>query len=230
LVTVKKVDNTETKKIEQKIRTLIDGDRIINFSDAVFAFAATLLVLKIDLPQIPPELLSSNFTGELLKLWPAYAANFVSFLIIAYYWRVHHKLFILIKRYDNVVIWLNILILIFVSFMPFPIDLFGNYPTVIPVVIFYTLSISIVGLLLLGLWIYASVNHRLVDKNLSAKAITYHTLSNVIAPSVFLLSIPLIMIDHVLAKFSWLMVIVLLLVLNALFKFHHTEQNDPSPE
>jgi uncharacterized membrane protein len=56
---------TEAKKIEQKINTLIDGDRIINFSDAVFAFAATLLVLKIDLPQIPPELLETQFVTEL---------------------------------------------------------------------------------------------------------------------------------------------------------------------
>ncbi len=87
----------EEKEIEQDVETLINGDRVIAFSDAVFAFAATLLVLKIDLPQIPPEALSTQFSAELLKLWPQYTANFISFLIIAYYWRLHHKLFILIK-------------------------------------------------------------------------------------------------------------------------------------
>lgn len=220
----------EEKKISGQIRTLIDGDRIINFSDSVFAFAATLLVLKIDLPQIPPDLLATQFTTELLKLWPAYAANFVSFLVIAYYWRVHHKLFILIKRYDNFVIWLNIFILIFVAFLPFPIDLFGNYPTVVPVIIFYTLSIAVVGILLLTLWLYASYQHRLIDSNLSQKAITYHTLSNSIAPAVFLLSIPLIYIDHIVAKISWLLVLVMLFVLNSVYKFHKTPINDPSPE
>lgn len=221
---------TEAKKIEQKINTLIDGDRIINFSDAVFAFAATLLVLKIDLPQIPPELLETQFVSELYKLWPAYAANFISFLIIAYYWRVHHKLFILIKRYDNVVIWLNILVLIFVSFMPFPIDLFGDYPSIVPVMVFYTLSISIVGVLLLLIWLYASFGHRLIDKSLSAKTIWYHTISNTIAPAVFLLSIPLIMVDHLLAKFSWLLVIVLLFIVNMVFNLKHSIRNDPNPE
>jgi uncharacterized membrane protein len=221
---------TEAKKIEQKINTLIDGDRIINFSDAVFAFAATLLVLKIDLHQIPPELLETQFVTELYKLWPAYAANFISFLIIAYYWRVHHKLFILIKRYDNVVIWLNILVLIFVSFMPFPIDLFGDYPSIVPVMVFYTLSISIVGVLLLLIWLYASFGHRLIDKSLSAKTIWYHTISNTIAPAVFLLSIPLIMVDHLLAKFSWLLVIVLLFIVNMVFNLKHSIRNDPNPE
>jgi uncharacterized membrane protein len=220
----------EEKNLEQKIDTLIDGDRIINFSDAVFAFAATLLILKIDLPQIPPELLETQFLSELGKLWPAYAANFVSFLVIAYYWRVHHKLFILIKRYDNVVIWLNILILIFVAFLPFPIDLFGNYPTLIPVIIFYTLSISIVGVLLLLLWIYASYQHRLIDSKLSNRVITYHTLSNLIAPSVFLVSIPVIFIDHIVAKISWVLVFVLLLLLNSFYKIKHTKSNDPVPE
>lgn len=221
---------SEEKNLEQKIDTLIDGDRIINFSDAVFAFAATLLILKIDLPQIPPELLETQFLSELVKLWPAYAANFVSFLVIAYYWRVHHKLFILIKRYDNVVIWLNILILIFVAFLPFPIDLFGNYPTLIPVIIFYTLSISIVGVLLLLLWLYASYQHRLIDPKLASKVIIYHTLSNLIAPAVFLVSIPLIFIDHLVAKISWILVLVLLFLLNSLYKMNHTKSNDPVPE
>lgn len=220
----------EAKKISDQIRTLIDGDRIINFSDAVFAFAATLLVLKIDLPQIPPELLETQFTSELIKLWPAYAANFVSFLVIAYYWRMHHKLFILIKRYDNFVVWLNIFILIFVAFLPFPIDLFGNYPTVVPVIIFYTLSISIVGGLLLVLWLYASYKHRLIDPRLSGKAIVYHSISNSIAPAVFLFSIPLIFIDHLVAKISWLLVLILLFILNKSFKFHKTATNDPIPE
>jgi hypothetical protein len=51
-----------------------------------------------------------------------------------------------------------------------------------------------------------------------------------LASAVFLLSIPLIMVDHLLAKFSWLLVIGLLFVVNLMFKFKHTEQNDPSPE
>jgi uncharacterized membrane protein len=220
----------DVKKISNQIRTLIDGDRIINFSDSVFAFAATLLILKIDLPQIPPELLATQFNTELIKLWPAYAANFVSFLVIAYYWRMHHKLFILIKRYDNFVVWLNIFILIFVAFLPFPIDLFGNYPTVIPVIIFYTLSIAVVGVLLLILWLYSAYKYRLIDHNLSSQAITYHTLSNMIAPAVFLFSIPMIFIDHIVAKISWIMVLVLLYLLNRLYKFRQTPTNNPLPE
>ena len=43
---------SEERKLKQEIGSLIDENRVVNFSDAVFAFAATLLVLKIDLPEI----------------------------------------------------------------------------------------------------------------------------------------------------------------------------------
>ena len=221
----------EEKTIENKIKTLIDGDRIVGFSDAVFAFAATLLVLKIDLPSIPANLIESQFLIEFTKLIPQYLANFLSFLIIAYYWRLHHKLFILIKRYDNVLIWINTLILIFVSFLPFPIDLFGEYPNVSIVVGFYSISLALVGFLILTLWIYSSWGHRLVDKSLSYQVIKYHTLYVAAAPAIFLLSTPLAYIDHVIAKVSWVMVIVVIAILNLVYGSNSfTKRNNPQPE
>ena len=219
----------EDEEIKEEIATLIDGDRIINFSDSVFAFAATLLILKIDLPKIPPHVLAADFYTELARLWPAYAANFISFLFIAYYWRLHHKLFILIKRYNNVLIWLNTVVLIFVSFLPFPIDLFGDYPTIVPVVLFYTVSIALVGYLLLALWIYAVSNHRLVDKTMRSKTIWYHTLTMAVAPVVFTLSLPLLLVDHLIGKISWVFVIVALFVINQFYKSTKGKIVNPEP-
>lgn len=218
------ITTDEEKKIAAEISTLIDGDRITSFSDAIFAFAATLLVLKIDLPKIPPELVTTQFPVELSQLWPAYAANFISFLVIAYYWRLHHMLFIVIKRYDNALIWLNTLVLISVAFLPFPIDLFGEYSNVVPVIVFYTISLAMVGFLLWILWIYASHKHRLIDPKLSAQAIRYHTISNAIAPLVFLLSIPVAYYDHFIAKISWGFVIGLSLLLHFFYKPHLTKK------
>ena len=208
----------EEKLIVGKVRTLIEGDRIISFSDAVFAFAATLLVLKLDLPAIPPDLMQKQFVSELIKLIPSYTANFVSFLIIAYYWWLHHKLFILIKKYDGVIVWMNIMVLIFVSFLPFPIDLFGEYPRIVGVDVFYTLSLSIVGIMLLALWVYASYKHRLIGRSMSKRIVLYHTLYMAAAPFVFLVSIPLIYYDQTVAKVSWLMVIVIISILDSIFR------------
>jgi uncharacterized membrane protein len=208
----------ENREVSEKIQSLIDGDRIIGFSDAIFAFAATLLVLKIDLPELPPEVMRTQFWFEMAKLIPAYMANFLSFIIIAYYWRSHHKLFILIKRFDSVLIWLNVLILIFVAFLPFPIDLFGDYSDIPDVVIFYTLSITAVGVMLLVLWLYASHKHRLIDKNMSKREIRYQTLTLLIVPLVLGLSIPIVFYDHVIAKTSWVFILVILFLLDRVYR------------
>lgn len=219
----------QDKEIESDVETLINGDRIIAFSDAVFAFAATLLVLKIDLPQLPEAAVASQFTQELLKLWPQYAANIISFIIIAYYWRLHHKLFILIKRYDNMLIWINTFLLISVAFLPFPIDLFGRYPSVGPVVIFYTLSISLVGFIILALWLYAAYHHRLISKTMDKRVMIYQTIDIAIAPCVFLFSVPLALVHHIVAKISWIFVIVLLFALNTGYKLTKREHNSTPP-
>lgn len=210
------------EKIVTAVENLINEDRVIGFSDAVFAFAATLLVLKIDLPTLSQnELSSARLYTELINLWPSYFANIISFLIIAYYWLNHHALFSLIKKFNIVLIWLNIFFLIFISFIPFPVDLFGDYSNSEVIVAFYSFSISLVGFLLLGIWGYA-VFKKLVDKNLNKKQINYYTLRFLIPPLIFTASIPLSFIDPVLAKCSWVLVVVGIFIIN---HFFGTEKN-----
>jgi uncharacterized membrane protein len=209
----------EEKKIREDVESLIDGNRVVNFSDSVFAFAATLLVLKIDLPVIDPNLVATRFSTELLSLWPEYVANLISFLIIAYYWRQHHALFILIKRYDTKLVWLNILLLISVAFLPFPVDLFGDYPNVPAVTVFYSLSIALVGFWLLVMWLYA-LHNDMLGRQLSKRTIQYHTWTIAAAPLVFVASIPIIYFDHISAKISWLFLFIVLIAIHKIFKGH----------
>lgn len=234
---MQKVDEADVVKEEarliDRIRTLIDGDRIINFSDAVFAFAATLLIIRIDFPSsVSQDLIRTDFWQQLALLIPVYGANFFSFLIIAYYWRMHHKLFILITKYDIVLTWINVLILIFVAILPFPIDLFGQFSDVPDVIVFYTISLSIIGYLLVFLWLYASYKHRLIKKTMSDRVIRYITISTAIAPVIFTLSIPLAYLHHLLAKISWILVIILLLLFNSVYKINPLEKErfDKDPE
>lgn len=207
------------EKIARSVETLISENRIIDFSDAVFAFAATLLVLKIDLPNLTPtELTSARLAQELFNLWPSYLANIISFLIIGYYWLNHHAIFSLIKKFDQTIIWLNIVFLIFLSFLPFPVDLFGEYSNSNIIVAFYCLSLSIVGFLLVLIWLYASFNHQSIEKDLSRHHILYYSLRFSLAPLVFAFSIPLAFIDPMIAKISWVFVIIGIVVVNKSFR------------
>lgn len=218
----------EEKRIREDVENLINSDRLVNFSDSVFAFAATLLVLKIDLPQIPDDVVATSFFSELFSLWPAYVANLISFLIIAYYWRQHHALFILIKKYNSTIVWLNVLLLISVAFLPFPVDLFGDYSDIPAVTVFYSLSIALVGIFMLALWVYAAKKNML-RIHLSKQDMQYHTWTFIAAPLIFLTSIPIILIDHITAKVSWLSLIVVLVVLNKIYKRHKFKSSDTGP-
>lgn len=188
--------------MEEKIK-IINPDRIIAFSDGVFAFAITLLVLKINLPNTA---VSSNLPTILIQLWPQFLANIMSFSVIGYYWILHHYLFNHIKRYDITVVWLNIFLLMAISFMPFSTDLLGDFPNSEVAVIFYALTLAITGILQSAVWIYASHNHRLIDKELSSGYIHAHSVRAVIPPLIFLLSIPVSYISITLAECMWILI------------------------
>ena len=211
------MDNGNDGKVIKAVEGVIDKDRIISFSDAVFAFAATLLVLKIDLPQLTPEQAnSSRLALELVNLWPSYLANIISFLVIAYYWLNHHAIFSLVKRFDMGLVWLNLIFLILIAFVPFPVDLLGDYSNSDIIVGFYCFSLSLVGFMLMILWIYARTK-KLINPNLSKKHLNYYTARFMLAPLVFAISIPVSFVDPLLSKLCWIFVIIGIFVINKIF-------------
>lgn len=212
------MDQKPQEKNIKSVESLIDTNRVFNFSDGVFAFAATLLVLKIDLPNLSPnEINSARLSVELFNLWPSYFANIISFLIIAYYWLTHHAIFSLIKKLDPIIVWLNVTFLIFLSFIPFPVDLFGDYSNSDVIVAFYCFSIALVGLILGIIWLYALHKPGLVDSNLTQRQTLYYSCRFLLAPLVFAVSIPLTFIDPLIAKISWFFVIIGIILINRIF-------------
>jgi uncharacterized membrane protein len=90
--------------------------RVEAFSDGVLAIAITLLVLEIRLP----EDTSGHLGAALRHLWPSYAAYLLSFLIIGIMWANHHGMFRLIARADEGLLFVNVVLLAGISFLPFP--------------------------------------------------------------------------------------------------------------
>jgi len=90
------------------------------FSDGVYGFAATLLVL--DLVPNPP----GSALQQVLHAWPGYLAYLVSFLTIGVSWLLHTALTDHLAGVDQLFLRLNLLVLLVVVFLPFPTGLIAD--------------------------------------------------------------------------------------------------------
>jgi len=98
--------------------------RLEAFSDGVFAIAITILVLNITIEDVPEE----GLQGALTALLPKIFSYVMSFMLIGLYWLGHHFYFERIRQVDGNFVLMNIVLLMLISFMPFPTYLLGKYP------------------------------------------------------------------------------------------------------
>src|SRR5207253_5322934 len=96
--------------------------RVEAFSDGVFAVAATLLIFNVTIDKTAP----GGLLAALLAAWPRYAAYAASFLTIGVMWLNHHGLFERIARTNRQLVFLNLLLLMAIVFLPFPTAVLGN--------------------------------------------------------------------------------------------------------
>jgi len=130
----------------------MEKSRLEAFSDGVFAIVITLLVLDIRFPEVD----YSQFWETLNSIVPRILAYVMSFIIIGLYWVTHHNSMHAIKKTDRIFLWLNILLLLCVSFIPFPTSLLGRYPFQAGPIIIYGISLiasNLVGyIMILYIW------------------------------------------------------------------------------
>jgi uncharacterized membrane protein len=101
--------------------------RVEAFSDGVLAIAITLLVLDLRVP-VRDEL-TGSLAHALAQEWPSYAAYVTSFLVIGIIWLNHHTVFQFIGLVDRVLLFLNLILLMFVAAIPFTTSLLAEYLT-----------------------------------------------------------------------------------------------------
>jgi uncharacterized membrane protein len=101
----------------------VETTRLETFSDGVFAIAVTLLILEVRLPDIEGAALSER----LARAWPNYISFAISFVTIGIMWVNHHGIFGLITRTSHGLAVANLLLLLCVSFLPFPTKVLGEH-------------------------------------------------------------------------------------------------------
>ena len=116
-------ETPETQEAPQRRRRRIRTQRLEAFSDGVFAIAVTLLVLEIAVPAGSQH----DLLGAFLNQWPSYLAYVVSFSTIGPLWLEHSLITEYLDQVDAILVRLNLLLLLVVSFLPFPTRLLAEY-------------------------------------------------------------------------------------------------------
>jgi uncharacterized membrane protein len=147
--------------------------RMEAFSDGVFAIAITLLVLEIGVPESGFEDLWKGIADQ----WPSYLAYATSFITIGGIWMAHHAIFRRLASADGMVMRLNILLLMLVSFLPFPTKLMAEAidsttDAERAAAIFYGLVLLAIAVVTSVLWRYAAGHRDLLEPGVSDEEVT----------------------------------------------------------
>jgi uncharacterized membrane protein len=191
-----------------------DLDRVVFFSDAVFAIAMTVLALTLRLPASTTD---RDVARALEDALPSIYSYALSFVIIALYWLAHHRMFRYIRRADVVLLVLNLATLGLVAFVPFPTSVLGEHGDTTAAVVFYASTMAVLGGLVSALWAYASHDHQLIADD-TPRAFVRHSLwRSLVVPAVFAASIPIAFADPSAAEWFWLSIVLVRVVLRRRF-------------
>jgi uncharacterized membrane protein len=168
--------------------------RLEAFSDGVFAIAITLLVLTIPQPKHFHDL------GDvLLNQWPAYAAYLVSFAVIGIMWVNHHTVFGHFERIDRNLVYLNLVLLATIAFVPYPTGVFGEAlqrgQGERVAAVFYSIVMTINAVAWAALWLYGSSHRRLLGAAFPEEDRRRATLAFNIGPFVYAATIVVAVIN-----------------------------------
>jgi uncharacterized membrane protein len=189
----------------QDMETMEVG-RFKSFSDGVFAIAATLLAINIHLPEQDDLPLGAMID----TLWPQIMAFLISFLVASFYWRVHNRLFLLLHKVDGRLGSLNTALLAAICLLPFSSSLIAGAKISRAAVILYALTITVIGYINAGMWLYAAASAHLMAPSATKHHFWPWFWIACITPTVFLISAALTSFSAAIAMRSWLSLVLLL--------------------
>jgi uncharacterized membrane protein len=182
-------------------------DRVGAFSDGVFAFAITLLVLNLDVPTLKAETDSGD------KLWTALqgldgdlTAYLISFAVIGSFWYGHHKVFSLLDRSDGRLVFFNLILLAVIALMPFTTDLIGTYGDNRVAAAIYAANLGAAALAD-GLVEIVAAHRRLAAPG-ALRPERELIAGTAFRAAIFFLSIPIAFLSVTAAQISWLLLIL----------------------
>ncbi len=194
-------------QLHNELRKEFQLERLILFSDAVFAIAITLLVIEIKIPDIHNEKVSDKaLLQELGHLIPKFLGFVVSFMFIGLYWTVHHRMFGFVTGYDRKLLLLNLAFLFFIALMPFSTGFYSEYSggdlirkqLKVPMT-FYVLNFCSLGFINYFMWRrITNPKNKLAEPPIDILTAKLARMRSLIVPIIFLCMLPVAYFTNVL--------------------------------
>lgn len=185
------VDESSPMALRASSETARERDsraRLLSFSDNVYAFALTLLVVHFTMA--PNHAESDDALRQLL--WeiasPDFVAYVTAFLVTGLFWNLHCKYFLVVDRQDGSLRVMNLLHLMAVALLPFTADLLSRYDGTNIASVVYALTAGTVSGSLTAMFWYASAKSRLVDPLIDPVDVKRNRAIGLVTPLVFLVS------------------------------------------
>ncbi len=200
--------------------------RVTALSDGIFAVAITLLVLSISVPDLGNSQTDANLQAHLREAIPSIFGFVISFAVVGIFWLSHHRLFQVVREYDRPTLYANLLFLMTICFIPFPAGVLARYGELTTAVIFYAASTAFVGFTLALLWWVAIIRsaHRKAQRRMGR----YFGLRAAGTSIIFLISIAVALINVDAARFVWLAIPAVLVIVSRIYGSEVRDEIRPS--
>ncbi|RYY39825.1 MAG: DUF1211 domain-containing protein [Chitinophagaceae bacterium] len=179
-----------SEQLQHELKKEFQLERMILFSDAVFAIAITLLAIEIKVPHFNRHTVTdAQLLHQLEEMIPEFIGFFVSFIIIGLYWAVHHRIFGYVVAYNRRLLWLNLWFLLGVVLMPFSTAFYSQYVlsgVSVPVIV-YCANIVLLGTMNLVIWLYISNPKRRLSEGINPADNKYTIFRSVMPPLMFVI-------------------------------------------
>ena len=179
--------------------------RMCSITDNMTAVALTFLLATITSAGASNS--QQSFAEALAAIWNTLPLYGITLLLVGFYWLSHHRLFMLIRRHNMALIWLNFAFLLFIELQPQFNALHATYPSSPLTESLYAANQALCGLMLVVIWVYAAQRHRLIDGTMNRAQSISIAWRALVPPLFFLLSIAVVFFRSGYAVPLWLVVI-----------------------
>jgi uncharacterized membrane protein len=189
-------------------------ERLIMFTDGIFAIAITLLALEIRVPDLEN---TADLGQAIINLLPSIFVFALCFAIVAIFWLAHNTMFRHIERSDSRFMGLCLVYLMLIAFLPVPAGTLGRYGSQSPAVMFFAVTMLLVAVVELVIWKYASFNKQLMNPHVSDAQIKSTTWRTTYVIIVFGVSILIALVSPLVAMLSWMLLLFTRSLINRRF-------------